>query len=1045
VKRLPILLALFLLAAPAWAATKYIDSGCTNNGDGSAIDCASSGGGVGPWKTLQNVTWACSNTYKVRGVHATHGSNHAAGTTDGRYTTNDQISINIACASGTAAILEANGWTASGAATEEAVYIDGTDDPASFSGTWTACSGSAGSCNAPCAGLSASFACNTVWYVNPGGSMDLALYAQKPDGSMTPRMSTIGGIAAQYDSYSDEGGVNNLFVRWGATGSGTAPYESGNPKPYVVFNNNGFGIVLNSSSWLTIRGLWIRVTSRYHISLDSASNITIRDNHLWYGASKIASSGSDYGVASNGSANNVTIDHNDMAYLGSEGIHTQAVLSGATVFTITDNYIHDSADVSVMGPRALGSPSGMILGDHGGGSGNDNYTGSVVRGNFIARMGTGSFTGHGIILENASSNWVISDNVMDHIYDSCFRLESTGGNVNSNILFNNILSDCDYGGGGDGAAIRFRLSGANNLDGTQIYNNTIYAPTGNAINSDCSGGVARCSNTKIVNNILRQTNSSRAVDLDMTGTTTFTNNSASNTGTDPVIRIPVAGTPTTYTCANLNAGCSGNCSGSICNDPLFANLGSKDYHIQTSSPAKDAGTATGLPSGKTTDINNTITSAHSFPSYADNQAKAGSSWDIGADEYAAGSASNLTISKTDTPDPVVAGNNITYTLAYSNTGGADATGVVIRDTVPTNTTFVSATAGGSFGGGIVTWTLGTVIAGGSGTVQFVAQVASPLANGTVITNVGYSITSNEQGSIIGVSDTTTVTSLPFLILGKSDAPDPVLAGSNITYTIAYSNTGTAGATGVVITDTVPTNTTFVSATGGGTLGGGVVTWNIGAVNAGASATVQMVVTVGAGMASGSTITNQTYALASNELATVTGSPVTTSVTTASQSVAQYVLPITQRQNVWSATQTDIYGPQADIVQSPDTGQWVRGQASELLTLSTSGTTTDTSANLLPANAIIDAVVARVTTTITVATNWKLGDATQAGRFTAVQTGLTAGTTVVGLLHADPTVATANLGPVQAAAAKIRVTTTGTPSAGQIRVTVFYRQFVPPGS
>lgn len=123
-------------------------------------------------------------------------------------------------------------------------------------------------------------------------------------------------------------------------------------------------------------------------------------------------------------------------------------------------------------------------------------------------------------------------------------------------------------------------------------------------------------------------------------------------------------------------------------------------------------------------------------------------------------------------------------------------------------------------------------------------------------------------------------------------------------------------------------------------------------------------------------------------------------------------------------------------------QWVIGQASELLTLSTVGTTTDTVANLLPANAIIESVVARVTTTITTATNWELGDATTPGRFSAPNSTLVAGTTQVGLVHVDQTGAA---GPRQTAAAKVRVTVTGTPAGGVIRITVFYRQFVAPTS
>lgn len=131
-----------------------------------------------------------------------------------------------------------------------------------------------------------------------------------------------------------------------------------------------------------------------------------------------------------------------------------------------------------------------------------------------------------------------------------------------------------------------------------------------------------------------------------------------------------------------------------------------------------------------------------------------------------------------------------------------------------------------------------------------------------------------------------------------------------------------------------------------------------------------------------------------------------------------------------------------IVASANAATWTRGQASELLTLSTSGTTSDTSADLLPANSIIESVVARVTTTITTATDWKLGDPTTAGRFTAANSTLTEGTTDVGLVHIDQSGAA---GPRQTAAAKVRVTTTGTPGAGAIRITVFYRTLVAPTS
>ena len=108
------------------------------------------------------------------------------------------------------------------------------------------------------------------------------------------------------------------------------------------------------------------------------------------------------------------------------------------------------------------------------------------------------------------------------------------------------------------------------------------------------------------------------------------------------------------------------------------------------------------------------------------------------------------------------------------------------------------------------------------------------------------------------------------------APSTTTAGANITYTITYGNSGTTNATNVVIKDPVPTGTTFVSATGGGTESGGIVTWNIGSLNGGTTGqTVQMVVTVN----SGTTIINTNYTIQSTETASpIVGANVGTTVT-----------------------------------------------------------------------------------------------------------------------------------------------------------------------
>ena len=101
-----------------------------------------------------------------------------------------------------------------------------------------------------------------------------------------------------------------------------------------------------------------------------------------------------------------------------------------------------------------------------------------------------------------------------------------------------------------------------------------------------------------------------------------------------------------------------------------------------------------------------------------------------------GLAPGLTISKS-APPTVSPGSNLTYTITYGNTGGANATSVVIRDPVPAGTTFVSATAGGTNVAGVVTWNIGTVNAGVTGqTVSFTVNVTATSGS---VDNVNYTI------------------------------------------------------------------------------------------------------------------------------------------------------------------------------------------------------------------------------------------------------------------------------------------------------------------
>ena len=104
------------------------------------------------------------------------------------------------------------------------------------------------------------------------------------------------------------------------------------------------------------------------------------------------------------------------------------------------------------------------------------------------------------------------------------------------------------------------------------------------------------------------------------------------------------------------------------------------------------------------------------------------------------------------------GDRVHYTLTVRNTGNAQGTQVVVTDAIDPNLTAVTPGNGGSFAAGRITWTLGTVGLSPGGDVQlgFDATVATPLPNGTVISNQAF-VHATELASPVGSDDPATPT------------------------------------------------------------------------------------------------------------------------------------------------------------------------------------------------------------------------------------------------------------------------------------------------
>lgn len=95
---------------------------------------------------------------------------------------------------------------------------------------------------------------------------------------------------------------------------------------------------------------------------------------------------------------------------------------------------------------------------------------------------------------------------------------------------------------------------------------------------------------------------------------------------------------------------------------------------------------------------------------------------------------DLSLVKTDAIDPVNVSGTIDYTLAITNENGSDAHNVVITDTLPTGTSFLSGSVNSNTGscsanGQIVTCTMGTVTSGSG--YNAVIKVKAPNSKATI--------------------------------------------------------------------------------------------------------------------------------------------------------------------------------------------------------------------------------------------------------------------------------------------------------------------------
>jgi uncharacterized repeat protein (TIGR01451 family) len=195
----------------------------------------------------------------------------------------------------------------------------------------------------------------------------------------------------------------------------------------------------------------------------------------------------------------------------------------------------------------------------------------------------------------------------------------------------------------------------------------------------------------------------------------------------------------------------------------------------------------------------TVSSATHDPQPADNEAT--------AETFVA--SANLSLTKTASPDPVVAGSPLVYTLTVSNAGPTHADAVRVADTLPAGVALVSASpsAGSCALGPTVTCDVGRLEAGASATVAIVVVPQSP---GTLRNRAAVSSPTADPEPRDDEDVATAEVLATDLSVTAVDAPDPVRVGHLLTYLVTVRNGGPAAATDASLTLDLPTGAELIS-------------------------------------------------------------------------------------------------------------------------------------------------------------------------------------------------------------------------------------------
>ena len=184
-------------------------------------------------------------------------------------------------------------------------------------------------------------------------------------------------------------------------------------------------------------------------------------------------------------------------------------------------------------------------------------------------------------------------------------------------------------------------------------------------------------------------------------------------------------------------------------------------------------------------------------------------------------SADLSINKYVGPNYIQLGETSYFQLDVTNYGPLSAENVVISDTLPAGLSYLSASPECTPTGQLVTCNLGTL----AGPYDFQTVYITVTANSAGHINNTATVTSTTPDPNLWYNESSATLSVVASDLGisKTDSIDPVAVGQSFVYTLTATNYGPFDASNIVITDTLPAQLSFLSASSGCThLGSGVV-------------------------------------------------------------------------------------------------------------------------------------------------------------------------------------------------------------------------------